>query len=151
MLLSHILTPARIRVPITAKDKPSVLKELVALVAENGGRQFSEVLAAVAARESVLSTGIGYGVAIPHGKSAFIPDLLLAAGTTPEPVGFDALDGRPVRLFFLLVGPETAALAHVKVLSRISRLVRRQLFRQRLLEARDPEEFYRILYEAESR
>lgn len=152
MLLSDILTPARIRVPIQARDKPSVLRELVGLVVSNGGGvQFDDVLAAVEAREAVLSTGIGYGVAIPHGRSATVPDLRLAAGTAPEPVRFDALDGQPVRLFFLLVGPENAAGAHVKALSRISRLIRREPFRARLLQARDSEEFYRFLCEAESR
>ncbi len=151
MLLSDILSPARIRIPLRAKDKPAVLRELVGLVAENGGPQFDDVLAAVTARESVLSTAIGCGVAIPHGKSSLLPDLRLAAGTSAEPVGFDALDGQPVRLFFLLVGPESAAAAHVKALSRLSRLVRKELFREQLLEARDPEEFHRFLREAEQR
>mgnify|MGYP001581414670 CR=1 FL=1 len=152
MLLSDILTPARIRVPIQARDKPSVLRELVGLAVGNGGGpEFDEALAAVEAREALLSTGMGYGIAIPHGKCASVPELRLAAGTAPEPVGFDALDGQPVRLFFLLIGPESASGTHVKALSRISRLVRSEQIRERLLRARDPEEFYRFLCEAESR
>jgi mannitol/fructose-specific phosphotransferase system IIA component (Ntr-type) len=149
VLLSDLLTPARIRVPLEGRSKQAVLNELVHLVADNGGGQFEDILRAVATREAMLSTGMGYGVAIPHGKSPTLPDLRLAAGTTAEPVSFDSLDGQPVRLFFLLAGPESASGAHVKALSRISRLVRREPFRQRLLQARDPAEFYRSLCDAE--
>jgi mannitol/fructose-specific phosphotransferase system IIA component (Ntr-type) len=150
VLLGDLLKPGRIRVPLAGRDKAAVLRELVALVAaDGGGGQFQDVLRAVEAREAVLSTGMGYGVAVPHGTSPALPDLRLAAGTTAEPVGFDSLDGQPVRLVFLLVGPEHAAAAHLKALSRIARLVRREPFRQRLLEARDADAFYRSLCEAE--
>ena len=101
------------------------------------------------AREAVRPTGLGYGVAVPHGTSSTLPDLRLAAGTTAEPVRFDSLDGQPVRLFFLLVGPEHPAGAHLKALSRIARLVRREPVRQRLLAARDADAFYRSLCELE--
>ncbi|MBI2536359.1 MAG: PTS sugar transporter subunit IIA [Gemmatimonadetes bacterium] len=149
MLLGDIMSPARIRVPLLGRDKQAVLSELVYLVTDGGGGQFDDILRAVQAREAVLSTGIGYGVAIPHGKSPTLSDLRLAAGVADAPIGFESLDGQPVRLFFLLVGPESASAAHVKALARISRLVRREPFRQRLLQARDPEEFYRSLCDAE--
>jgi mannitol/fructose-specific phosphotransferase system IIA component (Ntr-type) len=74
----------------------------------------------------------------------------MAAGCTPEPIEFDSLDGAPVSLFFLLIGPETAAGPHIKALSRISRLVRRDDARERLQHARSPEEFFRALQEAEA-
>jgi len=89
-------------------------------------------------------------VAVPHGKTPALSALVVAAGTTPTPVPYETIDGEPVRLFFLLVGPESAAGAHVKALSRISRLVRREPVRDRLLSARTPEEFYRALCEAEA-
>jgi mannitol/fructose-specific phosphotransferase system IIA component (Ntr-type) len=98
----------------------------------------------------VLSTGIGHGVAIPHGKSAAVSELRMAAGRVAEPVEFDALDGQPVELLFLLVGPETAAGPHIKALSRISRLVRKDEVRDRLISARDAGEFLRTLQEAEA-
>src|SRR5690606_7781390 len=101
-------------------------------------------------REEVLSTGIGHGVAIPHGKSSSVDGLVLVAGVTPEGVDFEALDGRPVHLFFLLVGPEAAAGQHVKALSRVSRLLRRESFRDRLISAPDAESFYSVLSEAEA-
>jgi mannitol/fructose-specific phosphotransferase system IIA component (Ntr-type) len=73
----------------------------------------------------------------------------MAAGVTAMPVDFDALDGQPVRLFFILIGPETAAAAHIKALRRISRLVRRDDIRERLITVDSPEEFYQILNDFE--
>ena len=147
MRLSELLSPARIRVPLKATDKEGVLRELVAMV--GNGALSDEVLGAILERERQFPTGIGYGVAVPHGKTPVLPALVVVAGTTPAPVAYETIDGEPVRLFFLLVGPESAAGAHVKALSRISRLVRREPVRGRLLGARSPEEFYRAVCEAE--
>jgi fructose-specific phosphotransferase system IIA component len=150
VLLTELLTPDRIKIPLVSTTKEALLDELVGIVGRAGSiSDVSDVLRAVREREEVLSTGIGHGVAIPHGKSASVPNLALAAGVTTEPVDFEALDGQPVRLFFLLVGPEAAAGQHVKVLSRISRLLRRESFRRRLMEASSSEEFYSVLTEAE--
>ncbi|HXF95379.1 MAG TPA: PTS sugar transporter subunit IIA [Gemmatimonadales bacterium] len=150
MLLSELLTPARIRIPLRARDKDGVLRELVALLLDGEGiQQVDEVLGAILERERQFPTGIGYGVAVPHGKTPALANLGVVAGTSPAPVPYESIDGEPVRLFFLLAGPESLAGQHVKVLSRISRLVRREPVRQRLLEARTPEEFYRTLCEAE--
>lgn len=149
MRLSELLTPARIRVPLHATDKEGVLRELVGLVAAGNGSPADEVLGAILEREKQFPTGIGYGVAVPHGKTPALSSLVVVAGTTPAPVPYETIDGEPVRLFFLLAGPESAAGAHVKALSRISRLVRREPVRGKLLGARTPEEFYRALCEAE--
>jgi mannitol/fructose-specific phosphotransferase system IIA component (Ntr-type) len=146
--LSQLLSPTRIRVPLTATDKDGVLRELVGLVG-NGG-QCDEVLGAILERERQFPTGIGYGVAVPHGKTPALSSLVVVAGTTPAPVPYETIDGEPVRLFFLLAGPESAAGTHVKALSRISRLVRREPVRGRLLGARTPEEFYRVVCDAEA-
>lgn len=151
MLVSDLLTTSRIKVPIEARDKPGVLRELAALVAEPDGDDVATIVQAVEEREAVLSTGIGHGVAIPHGKPAVSQELRVAAGASPEPIAFDALDGQPVRLFFLLVGPESAAADHIKALSRIARLTRQTAFRDRLLSARTPQEFYRYVCDAEGR
>lgn len=148
MRLSELLSPARIRVPLKATDKEGVLRELVAMVG-NGGLS-DEVLGAILERERQFPTGIGYGVAVPHGKTPALPALVVVAGTTPAPVAYETIDGEPVRVFFLLAGPESAAGAHVKALSRISRLVRREPVRGRLLGAKTPEEFYRAVCEAEA-
>lgn len=107
------------------------------------------VLRAVRERESVLSTGIGYGVAIPHGKTGLLSELRMAAGRSREPMEFDALDGLPVQLFFLLIGPDAAAGPHIKALSRISRIVRQDDVRADLIAAKDPASFMRALQNAE--
>ncbi len=151
MLLTDLLTPDRIRIPLEATTKDGLLRELVDVVASTESAEaHADILCAVQEREAVLSTGIGSGIAIPHGKSSAVPDLRLAAGRTRVPVDYDALDGRPVRLLFLLVGPETAAGPHIKALSRISRIVRQDSVRIRLSEASSVDEFLQILREAES-
>lgn len=151
MLLTDLLSPERIKIPLVSGSKAELLRELVELAlngAGDGDRE--EVLRAVREREEVLSTGIGNGVAIPHGKTPRVQELILAAGVAASGVEFEALDGQPVQLFFLLVGPDAAAGQHVKALSRISRLLRRDEFRERLIAASDPQQFYAVLSEAEA-
>jgi mannitol/fructose-specific phosphotransferase system IIA component (Ntr-type) len=151
LLLHEILSPERIRIPLAGETKDDILRELVETLHEGGAVADAEaVLTAVREREAVLTTGIGSGVGIPHGKSNEVAELALAAGVSAGPVDFEALDGKPCRLFFLLVGPESAAGAHVKALSRISRLVRREEVRERLAEAATAEAFLEIVAEAES-
>ncbi|MDB4950001.1 MAG: putative IIA-like nitrogen-regulatory protein PtsN [Gemmatimonadetes bacterium] len=151
MLLHEILTPDRIRTPLRGTTKDAILRELVETLRESGAVKDPEaVLKAVLEREAVLTTGLGSGVGIPHGKSDSVSSLSLAAGISAAPVDFDALDGQPCRLFFLLVGPESAAGDHVKALSRISRLVRRDDVRERLAGVATPEQFHALIVEAES-
>src|SRR5256885_2895641 len=123
--LSDLLTPQRIRIPLHATDKAGVLRELVDLAAAGNGGPSDEVLGAILEREKQFPTGIGYGVAVPHGKTPVLGALVIVAGTTPAPVPYETIDGEPVRLFFLLAGPESAAGSPVKALSRISRPGRR--------------------------
>lgn len=151
MLLSDLLTVDRVVLPVTAADKRGVLRELTQVLVERAGGSFPDVLSAVEEREDVLTTGIGHGVAIPHGRSPTVPKLALVCGVSRVPVAFESLDGEPVRLFFLVVGPESSAGLHVKVLSRIARLVRHQMLRERLIAARTPTEFCHALLDAESR
>jgi len=146
--LSELLTPDRIRVPLRAQSKEGVLRELVDLLVGGNGAS-DDVFQAILERERQFPTGIGYGVAVPHGKTPALTNLLAVAGTTRAPVPYETVDGEPVRLFFLLAGPESQAGAHVKALSRISRLVRREPIRARLVGAQTPEEFFQILCEAE--
>jgi fructose-specific phosphotransferase system IIA component len=151
LLLTDLLSIERIKIPLQSQTKEDVLHELVDVCADaHGIENRGDVLRAVRERESVLSTGIGHGVAIPHGKSTAVSGLRMVAGRVAQPVDFDALDGEPVSLFFLLVGPESAAGPHIKALSRISRLVRRDDVRERLVTAESPEAFLRALQEAET-
>ncbi len=151
MQLADLLSIERIRIPLEGGTKDELLRELVSVLAEDDGIGDRDVvLQAVRDREAILSTGIGHGVAIPHGKSPVVPELRMAAGRTATPVDFDALDGQPVQLLFLLIGPESAAGPHIKALSRISRLVRREDLRERLVRAGSAREFLDALRDAEA-
>jgi mannitol/fructose-specific phosphotransferase system IIA component (Ntr-type) len=151
VLLTDFLTPDRVVVPLAARDKRGVLAELTRVLVARTGGAYDEVLGAVQERESVLSTGIGDGVAIPHARSVTVPAFGVVAGVSPTPIPFDAIDGQPVQLFFLIVGPEAAASPHVKALSRIARLVRHVEVRRELIGADSPEAFCRTLVEVEAR
>ena len=150
MLLTDLLTPERVAVPLSARDKQGIIRELAGMLVERVGGDLEDVVTAVREREAVLSTGIGHGVAIPHGRSPTVPELAIVCGSTPEPIPFDAIDDEPVRIFFMLVGPERCAGQHVKALGRIARLVRGDVLRARLLAAATPDDFYAALVDAEA-
>lgn len=151
MLLSELLTADRVKVPLGSRTKSDVLRELVELAVNGrGDAVVDSVLSSVREREQVLSTGIGGGVAIPHGKTPHVDQLVLVAGVAPQAIDFDALDGAPVRLFFLLIGPESSSGAHVKTLSRISRLLRRDRLRTELASAASPEQFLTVIQRSEA-
>jgi PTS system nitrogen regulatory IIA component len=151
VLLTELLSPDRVLLPLSAGDRQAAIAMLSHRLAELADAGYEDVLEAVLERESVQSTGIGFGVAIPHGRCAGVRQLTMVAGVSPTPVPFDAIDGDPVRLFFLIVGPEASAGLHVKILSRIARLVRRDAVRQQLLEATTADAFYNVLLDAEAR
>jgi nitrogen PTS system EIIA component len=151
VLLTELLTPDRLVVPLAARDKQGSIAELVRHLVRCGGGDVAQVLASVEERESVLSTGIGLGVAIPHARCSAVQELVVVGGVAAEPIPYDSIDGDPVRLFFLIVGPEASAGLHVKILSRIARLVRRDTVRQQLLEAASPDAFYNVILDAEAR
>jgi mannitol/fructose-specific phosphotransferase system IIA component (Ntr-type) len=125
VLLSELLTADRVRVPLRSQTKDDLLRELVELAtAGRDDAAVDAILESVRQREQVLSTGIGGGIAIPHGKTSHIEQLVMAAGVCARPVEFDALDGQPVELLFLLIGPESAAGAHVRAGEDFLALVR---------------------------
>ena len=147
MLLSEILEPECIKVPLTAGDKEQAVYELVDLLYERGRVGDGEALKrAVWARESTRSTGIGHGLAIPHGKSNACDRLVMAIGKPQQPIDFGALDNRPVQVIFLVAGPPEQTGPHIQALARISRLMTDEAFRTALLKADDSQAIYdRIL------
>jgi mannitol/fructose-specific phosphotransferase system IIA component (Ntr-type) len=149
--VSDLLAPARVRVPLQSQDKEGVLPELVDLVVRSEGldAERDEIYRAVWERENVLSTGISDGIAVPHAKYNGLDRIVMAAGVSRVPIDFDALDSRPVQLFFLILGPDSAAGSQVRALSRISRLMRDESLREQLVSAGDAERFLRVLGEAE--
>jgi mannitol/fructose-specific phosphotransferase system IIA component (Ntr-type) len=151
VLLTDLLSVERVRVPLTARNKDDVLSELLqAALPRRDSAVHEAVMESLRAREQVLSTGIGEGVGIPHAKTPLVDRLVLAAGVAAEPVEFEALDGRPADLFFMLLGPDTAAGAHVRALGRISRLLRRESLREALRDAPDAQAFLQVVAESEA-
>lgn len=150
MQILDLLSPDAIRMNLEAKTKKDVIKELVELLVKTGRvKDKKKMVQVLLEREELGSTGIGQGIAIPHGKSDTVGDLAAAFGLSPEGIPFDALDGEPVHIFFLLVAPEGAAGAHLKALARISSLLKDKYFRKSLLSAKSPDEIVKIIREEE--
>lgn len=149
--IHQLLAPETIRVGLPGHTKEEVLKHLIDLLQGHPAvRDLETVRQAVLARERMMSTGVGKGLGLPHAKTPAVISTVAAFAITAEPVEFDAIDQQPVRLLFLLVGPEAAKSQHIKLLSRISRLMNRDSFQTRLLAARTPEEVLHLFEEGES-
>lgn len=147
----QLLSPGTIRVGMEARDKTEVINRLVDLLSESPAvKDIDAIRSAVLEREKVMSTGVGKGLALPHAKTSAIEDTAAAFVILKEPIDFGSIDNKPVQLVFLLVGTEAAKSLHIKLLSRISRLMNRDSFRERLLEADTPEQVLTIFKEGES-
>jgi mannitol/fructose-specific phosphotransferase system IIA component (Ntr-type) len=133
--LSELLTPDRIRIPLAARTKADILRELVSLLGKSP-EAADAVLAAVLERESRLSTGIGRGVAIPHGKTRHANGLEMSFGIAAAPVDYGSIDREPVRVFFLLISPPDQSGPHIRALAQISRMLSGDAFQDDLLAAR---------------
>jgi fructose-specific phosphotransferase system IIA component len=146
MLLSELVTPQRIKVPLAATTKDAVITELVDLLAGNGDlKDRDKVLQAVFEREKVKSTGIELGLALPHGKSSGVDDLVLAIGRPTVGVDFQSVDGKASTLIFLLVSPLDKTGPHIQALAKISRLISVNNFRNKLLAANTANELYEAI------
>ena len=150
LTLASRLTEERIKVPLDSLDKEGILREMCSLLASSAGLpdRLDDIHRVVVEREAVLSTGVGSGIALPHAKCAGLERLEIVAGTTREPVDFDAVDGDPVRLILMMVGPPSAVGYHVKTLGHISRTLRNTELRDRLSHAEDASRFRRLILEA---
>jgi len=136
MKLSQLLSPERIRVRMQSTAKDDVLRELVSLLPNHRDAETQTgILQAVLEREARMSTGIGQGVAIPHGKTDLVTQMEMAFGIAPTPVEYEALDGEAVDIFFLLVSPPDLSGPHIKVLAQISRMLSSDGFRDELAAA----------------
>jgi len=146
MVLTQILQPTCIKVPLEGKDKASVISELIDLLDANGllldKKTASE---AVFMREQTRSTGIGSGIAIPHGKCRGVRELVMALGIAHEPLDFESVDGKPVTIVILLVSPADRTGPHIQALAKISRLMLDEQFRQTLANASTADEVYQLL------
>jgi PTS system nitrogen regulatory IIA component len=151
MKIIDLLDESRVASHLTGTDTGSVLKELSELLARGGtGLDAGQVNRILLERERLGSTGIGDGVAIPHGKTRDLDRILASFGRAPAGVLYDAPDGRPVKLFFVLLAPDDSAGPHLKLLARIARLTRVASFRDQILAARDASEIHRIICDADA-
>ena len=150
MTLSSHLNEDRIKVPLDSLDKPGILREMCFLLATAADAldRLDEIHRVVIEREALLSTGVGSGIALPHGKCGGLERLEIVAGTTREPVDFESVDGKPVQLVVMMVGPPSAAGYHVKTLGHISRALRDERLRANLSGAEDARHFRQLILES---
>ncbi len=150
MKISELLNPEAIVADLQAADKSSLLAELTdALLRVEDTIDREEVIHVLQERERLGSTGIGEGVAIPHGKLKNIDHLMLSFGRSRNGVDFDSMDGRPAHLFFLLIAPENSVGVHLKTLARISKLLKNADVRQKLQRAESKDELIEIIVQEE--
>jgi PTS system nitrogen regulatory IIA component len=141
------LQPEAILPELQSQTKEEVLAELAAPVARLAKLEPEALVRVLLERERLGSTGIGGGIGIPHGKLADLERLMIGFGLSRRGVDFESLDGAPTRLFFLLVTPENATGLHLKLLARISRILKNEPFKERLLRATDRKQIYGIIKE----
>ena len=151
MRLTEILKVENIKVPLEAKTKADAIAELVNVLAASGEvTDAKKVLDSVLERESTRTTGIGNGLAIPHGKCVGAAHLVMAIGRPATPIDFQSIDGRPVNLIWLLASPPDQTGPHIHALARISRLMTIDRFRLSLVSAQSAQQLYDAIVQQES-
>lgn len=152
MKIVDFVRPDLVVPSLSATDKPGIIEELAGHIAARVPAVDREKLAlALIEREKLASTGIDQGVAIPHAKMRELASLIACVGRKREGVDFQAMDGRPTYLFFVLVAPENSTGVHLKALARISRLFRDPGFRARLLEAPDATALFQAIVDEDAK
>jgi len=137
---------------LSATSKPKIIKELaVYLASRHDAVDEKDLTRVLIDREALASTGIGEGVAIPHGKLSTVNEIVACIGRARGGVDFDSMDGQPTFLFFVLVAPENSTGAHLKALARISRVFKDAEFRSRLLNASDADAMYDVIAEEDAK
>jgi PTS system nitrogen regulatory IIA component len=145
MNIVDLLNVSAVEANLNAETKEQVLEEMTDVMLRAAPLDREQVLSVLQERERLGSTGIGSGVAIPHGKIADIDQMYLAFGRSTKGVDFDSMDGKMAHLFFLLIAPEESVSTHLKTLARISKLLKKQDVRTELLEADNAEDIYKII------
>jgi len=150
MRLTQILQRSCVKVPLESKDKQSAIVELINLLDSNGLLlDRKAALDAVVVREQTRSTGIGSGIAIPHGKCKAVKELVMAIGVAREAIEFASIDGKPVTIVLLLVSPADQTGPHIQALARISRLMLDEVFKKSLEKAASTDVAYELLSKKE--
>ena len=145
MKISDILDESLVKTQLPGNSKDEIISHMIDIVGTSKKVLNREkVQEAIFEREKIMSTGVGNGFAIPHGKTDAVSDIVAAFAVTAEPIDYQSLDEQPVRLVFLLVGKDSMVGPHIKLLSRISRLMNKEEFRKKLLAAASPKEVLEI-------
>jgi len=151
MRLTDVLEKDLIKIPLTGNDRDHSIKELIHILNEKKSIQNEDsVFQAVLDREKIMTTGVGNGIAIPHCKHKDSPEFVVALGIKPDGLDFESIDKKPVRIVFLLVGPENNPGLHIKLLSRISRLMSNEELRQKLVESDSADSAFQLIEEEEN-
>jgi PTS system nitrogen regulatory IIA component len=145
MKLTDFISENTIITDLTSTDKKSVLEELSLPVSAITQIEHKDLVRVLIERENLGSTGIGNGIGIPHGKLKNLKTLVLGLGVSRKGVNFDAMDGKPVYLFFLLLTPDNSTDLHLKLLARISKILKNEIFKEKIVHASRPEEIMQIL------
>jgi fructose-specific phosphotransferase system IIA component len=152
MKLIDVLKPEFIIVPLKSTRKEDVIKELIAVLEGHDIFDNPEsIFQAVVEREKIMTTGVGREVAIPHCKKQECKKFAIALGLTSKGIEFKSIDKKPVKIIFLLVGPEENPGMHIRLLSRISRLIAKEQLREKLLQVSEPDTAYTLLNEEEKK
>lgn len=150
MILADAITSDCVTSDLKSTDKAEVIDELSTNLSNNiANINREDILSAILEREKLGSTGIGYGVAIPHGKVEGIDRVYIAFGRSKGGIDFDSMDNRPAHLFFLIVAPANSTASHLKTLASISELLKEEDFRSKLLKAKDAKDIYNVIIEGE--
>lgn len=150
MKICDILARDKIIPSLKSTNKESAINELIdVLKSDERIIDADRVKEAVLEREKIMSTGVGKNFAIPHGKTDSVKQIIAAFGIARTPIDFNSPDGEPVYLIFLLVGKDNLVGPHIKLLSRISRMMNKDEFRENLLKAKTAEEIYTVFEEEE--
>ncbi len=152
MKVYELLSKESIIPQMQADNKEDAINELIDLFADDKRViNLEEIRNAIHSREKIMSTGVGKGFAIPHGKTNATTEILGAFGIAKTPIDYQSLDGNPVQLIFLLVGKENEVSTHIKLLSCISRMMNEDSFREKLLAAQTTDEILTIFKEEEEK
>lgn len=151
MKITDYLKAQHVNASVRGRNKNDIIEDMLKLISTSENiLDFEKVRQAVFEREQIMSTGVGNGFAIPHGKSDAVKDIVAGFGITERPIEYDALDDKPVRLVFILIGKENMVGSHIKLLSRVSRLMNNESFRAKLLSLKSSEAIIEAFREEES-
>jgi PTS system nitrogen regulatory IIA component len=147
MKILEVMTKEAILDDLKSQNKKGILEELVVPLAAITGLSQEDLTRVLMERERLGSTGIGGGIGIPHGKIRDLENLVLGFGLSRKGIDFESIDGLPTHIFFVLITPENSTGLHLKLLARISRILKNDQFKERLLRAADREEIFDIIKE----